>query len=94
MLSKEQYVKISVLSHQGLSIRSIARQMGCSRSTTTPSQVTGSAPAPRLWPRAQHAGKLVPFEAYMRQCVEAGRPHWIPAIVLLREIREQGYEGG
>ncbi|WP_369426370.1 helix-turn-helix domain-containing protein [Stutzerimonas zhaodongensis] len=33
MLSKEQYVKISVLSHQGLSIRSIARQMGCSRST-------------------------------------------------------------
>jgi transposase len=38
-------------------------------------------------------GKLVPFEAYLRQRIEAARPHWIPSIVLLREIREQGYEG-
>ena len=30
----------------------------------------------------------------MRERVEAARPHWIPATVLLREIRERGYEGG
>jgi transposase len=26
--------------------------------------------------------------------VEAPRPQWIPATVLIREIREQGYPGG
>lgn len=37
-------------------------------------------------------GKFVPFGAYLR--VEAARHHWIPTIVLLREIREQDYQGG
>ena len=42
--------------------------------------------------RAERVGKLAPFEAFLRQRVDAARPHWIPAIVLLREIREQGWE--
>ena len=30
----------------------------------------------------------------MQERIEAARPRWIPATVLLREIRERGYEGG
>lgn len=30
----------------------------------------------------------------MLERVAAARPHWIPATVLLRELREAGYEGG
>ncbi|OWG39444.1 hypothetical protein CAQ69_04865 [Stutzerimonas stutzeri] len=33
ILSQEQYVEIRVLIRHGLSIRAIARQMGCSRNT-------------------------------------------------------------
>jgi len=95
MLSKEQHVEISVLIRQGLSIRAIARQMGCSRNTIRRHLKLQTQHQPLVYgPRAQRVGKLAPFEAYLRQRVEAARPHWIPAIVLLREIREQGYQGG
>lgn len=33
------------------------------------------------------------FHTYLRERVEHARPRWIPAPVLLREIRERGYEG-
>lgn len=89
MLSQEQHVEISVLIRQGLSIRAIARQMRCSRNTIRRHLKLQSQRQPIVYgSRAQRVGKLAPFEAF------AARPHWIPAIVLLREIREQGYEGG
>lgn len=95
MLSKEQHVEISVLVRQGLSIRAIARQMGCSRNTIRRHLKLQAQRHPVVYgPRAERVGKLAPFEAFLRQRVEAARPHWIPAIVLLREIREQGYTGG
>jgi transposase len=95
MLSQEQHVEISVLIRQGLSIRAIARRMGCSRNTIRRHLKLQAQRQPVVYgPRAQRVGKLVPFETYLRQRVEAARLHWIPAIVLLREIREQGYEGG
>lgn len=95
MLSKEQHVEISVLIRQGLSIRAIARQMGCSRNTIRRHLKLQAQRQPIVYgPRAERVGKLAPFEAYLRLRVEAARPHWIPAIVLLREIREQGYQGG
>ena len=37
---------------------------------------------------------LGPYISYVLSRVEAARPTWIPATVLLREIREQGYPGG
>lgn len=48
-------------------------------------------------PKYEDAGrpsKLEPFKSYLQERVEAARPHWIPAIVLMRELREQGYPGG
>jgi len=38
--------------------------------------------------------KLGPYIEYVRARVEAARPAWIPAVVLLREIQERGYQGG
>jgi transposase len=95
MLSKEQHVEISVLVRQGLAIRAIARQMGCSRNTIRRHLKSQAQRQPIVYGlRAERVGKLAPFEAFLRERVDAARPHWIPAIVLLREIREQGYTGG
>jgi transposase len=95
MLSKEQHVEISVLIRQGLSVRAIARQMCCSRNTVRRHLKLQTVRQPLVYgPRAERISKLAPFEAYLLQRIEAARPHWIPATVLLREIRERGYQGG
>lgn len=38
--------------------------------------------------------KLDPYKDYLLSRVEAAKPYWIPATVLLREIQAQGYDGG
>jgi transposase len=38
--------------------------------------------------------KLDPFMTYLQERVASAKPDWIPATVLIREIREQGYTGG
>ncbi|VDZ59071.1 Transposase and inactivated derivatives [Serratia odorifera] len=48
----------------------------------------------RYKPRAPRPCKLDPFKTYILERVAAARPQWIPASVLLREIRQRGYEGG
>ena len=92
MLTQEQAVEIRVLARQGMGIREIARQMGCSRNTVK--RYLREAGASRYGPRAPRPTKLDAFKPYVRARIEAARPHWIPAVVLLREIRERGYEGG
>ncbi|PTR14212.1 hypothetical protein C8R31_107107 [Nitrosospira sp. Nsp2] len=37
--------------------------------------------------------KLDPYKDYLLERVHAAGPHWIPAVVLLREIKERGYPG-
>jgi transposase len=92
MLTQEQAVEIRVLARQGMGVREIARQMGCSRNTVK--RYLREAGASRYGPRAPRPTKLDAFKPYVRARIEAARPHWIPAVVLLREIRERGYEGG
>ena len=48
----------------------------------------------RFGPRAARACKLYPYKDYLSERVEQARPLWIPATVLLGEIRERGYDGG
>ena len=43
--------------------------------------------------RSLTPGKLDPFKGYLMQRVEAARPYWIPATVLAREVRAQGFDG-
>ena len=86
MLTQEQAVEIRVLARRGMGIREIARELGCSRNTVK--RYLREAQASRYGPRQPRPTKLDPFKEYLRERIEAARPHWIPAVVLLREIRE------
>lgn len=95
MLTLELRVEIAVLRRQGMSIRAIARHLGCSRQTIRRYIRMGDAvSSSRYSTRAPRPGKLDPFKAYINERIEAARPHWIPASVMLQEIRERGYAGG
>lgn len=85
-------MEMRVLARRGVGIREIARQLGCSRNTVR--RYLKDPAASRYRPRPERPAKLSAYEAYLRSRIEAARPHWIPATVLLREIREQGYAGG
>jgi transposase len=71
-------VRISVLIRQGLSIRAIARQMGCSRNIIRRHQKLQTQRQPVVYGPRARVGKLVPFEAYLHQRVEAARPLGFP----------------
>src|SRR4051812_43790257 len=92
MLTQEQAVEIRVMARRGMGIRQIARELRCSRNTVK--RYLRNARASRYGPRERRATKLDPFAQYVRERIEAAKPHWIPAVVLLREIRELGYAGG
>ena len=85
-------MEIRVLARQGAGIREIERQLGCSRNTIR--RYLRDEQAARYGPRAARPTKLDAFKPYVMTRIEAARPRWIPAVVLLREIRERGYEGG
>lgn len=95
MLTLELRVEIAVLVRQGVSIRGIARQLSCSRQTVRRYIRMQEPPAKaRYSARLTRPGKLDPFKPYILERVEAARPHWIPASVMLTEIQLQGYSGG
>ena len=77
---------------KGLGIRAIARELGCSRNTVR--RYLRDEAAARYGPRQPRPTKLDPHKAYLLERIDAARPRWIPAVVLLREIRERGYAGG
>jgi transposase len=92
MLTQEQAVEIKVLARRGVPIRDIARQLGCSRNTVK--RYLSDANAVRYAARLPRPTKLDAFKGYVLERIEAARPHWIPAAVLHRELRERGYTGG
>lgn len=85
-------MEIRVLARQGLGIKGICRETGLTRNTVR--RYLRNPGAVRYGPRAPRPTKLEPFKAYLEERVQAARPAWIPATVLLREIRERGYDGG
>jgi transposase len=92
MLNKELQVEIDVLHRQGKGIREIARETGIARNTV------------RAILRGEHRGdyerreprptKLAPYTAYLRDRLECAGKVQLHATVLLREIRDLGYDGG
>lgn len=80
------------MARRGEGVRSIAKQLGCSRNTVR--RYLREADAKRYGPRAPRPCKLDAFKSYLYERVEQAKPRWIPATVLLREIEERGYEGG
>lgn len=91
MLTQENQVEIRVLARQGLRIRAIARQLGLARNTVR-RVLRGKAPR-SYGPRRPRLTKLDVYKSYVCARVQAAGSVRIPAPVLLREIREQGYAG-
>src|SRR5271154_6176716 len=91
MLVAEEAVEIRVLRRQGKSIRKIARMLDVSRNTVRRYlRVEG----PPRYTREARPIKLDAFKRYIAERVKAAAPDWIPATVLLRELRALGYSGG
>jgi transposase len=93
MLTKEIFVEIHVLHKQGYGIKAIARQLGISKNTVR-KYLKQPMELPAYTPRPNRPTKLCPYKPYILERIEAAKPHWIPATVLFREIKAQGYEGG
>ncbi len=91
MLVAEEAVEIRVLRRQGKSIREIARMVEVSRNTVR--RYLRGEGLPR-YERKARPSKLDPYKHYIDERVKAAAPDWIPATVLLRELRALGYAGG
>lgn len=85
-------MEIHVLHRQGMSIRAIAKQLQVSRNTVR-RYLRYQAQTPRYASRPQKPSLLEPFTPYLKERIAAAHPHWIPAVVLYREIQAQGYQG-
>ncbi len=86
-------MEIRILRRQGKSIRSIAKELSISRETVR-KYLRSPGLEPVYGPRAPKPSKLDPYKAYIRQRLRDAAPRRLPATVLLREIRERGYDGG
>jgi Helix-turn-helix domain len=91
MLVAEEAVEIRVLRRQGKSIREIARLLEVSRNTVRRYLRSEGLPC---YERGVQPSKLDPYKQYLQERVKAAAPDWIPATVLLRELKALGYPGG
>jgi transposase len=66
--------------------------MECSRNTVR--RYLRDTGAVQYKPRAAHGTKLDPHKACLKSRLEAARPDWIPATVLLQQLQELIYRGG
>ena len=92
MLTQEEAVEIRVMARRGEGVRSIAKQLSCSRNTVR--RYLRDGEARRYGPRLARQCKLDEYKSYLNERIEQAKPRWIPATVLLREITERGYAGG
>ena len=81
-------MQINYLAREGMKKATIARQLGVSRQTVY-NHLHRKEPFPAK--RRQKASKLDPYKEYIRARLERFD---LPATVLLRELVEQGYQGG
>lgn len=92
MHSLETVVELRVLARQGMSIKEISRELSVSRNTVR--KYLREEVEPGYGPRASRPTKLDAYRDYLLERIDAAKPDWIPVTVLLRELRERGYEGG
>jgi transposase len=84
-------MEVRILRRQGKSLREIARETGMAINTVRKYLAVDGPP--RYGPRASPPSKLERFKPYLVERVKAASPEWIPATVLAREIRAQGFGG-
>lgn len=89
MVTLDEYLEIQELARKGLSKSVIAKKLGLNRHTVEKYLKTTSGP-PLGQRRCRRQRLLEGFEDYLRRRVAQGCTN---AVVLLREIQAQGYEG-
>ncbi len=85
-------MEIAVLHRQGMGVRAIAREVGVARNTVR--AVLDGRSDCQYGPRNKRPTKLEPHHDYLKERVENAGDRRLPATVLMREIRDRGYEGG
>lgn len=90
MVTEEAAVEIEVLLRQGLGVREVARRCGVSRNTVRRVRDEGSE---RRYVRPARGSKLDGVVDYIAARLAAAAPGWVPATVMLRELRARGYTG-
>ena len=84
---------IKILHEQGYSKRAIAKKLGISRNTVN-KHLAQDIDEPIYQTRPEVAHKLDPFKIYIKERIESALPIHLSAVVIMREIKEQGYDGG
>ena len=77
------------LKGQGISIRGMSEKLGISRNTAR--KYLRAAELPKAKPRPKRGSKLDPYKGYIQGRIAQGVTN---CVVLLRELRELGYDGG
>lgn len=93
MLTAEDRMELDVLRKHGTSIRELARATGRSRNTVRRHLREGEAASTRK-PAPKRVEKLDPHKGYILERMQAAAPDRIPVVVLYREIKARGYDGG
>jgi transposase len=92
MLTKETIMEIRILSRRGMSIRSMAKELGISRNTVR-KYLRGEALSEVCRRGPGRPRKLAPYEDWLRRRVAGATPIRLPATVLHREIAAMGFDG-
>jgi transposase len=93
MLTRERLVEIHVLQTQDLCIRAIGRKLDVSSNTVR--RYLGYWKLTTQYPsREVKTTKLDPFKGYMLRRIDATKPYWIPAAVMLVKKKARGYDSG
>ena len=88
MLDKEDFLMIKTLHQHGAYQKDIASELGVHPKTVSRALKRGSAPNPK---RKKRGSKLDPYKPKIDKLLQEGV--W-NAVVILREIQEDGYDGG
>ena len=93
MISTEELMTIKILYQQGYSQRAIAKKLGISRQTVKRHLLQElDSPVYQSRPLTEH--KLDAHKPYINERIKNAHPVHLSAVVIMREIKEQGYRGG
>jgi transposase len=93
MISREEFMTMKILHQQGYSQRKIARQLGLSRNTVR-KHLSRDDDVPGYKSRPDVPTKLGPYKAFLQERISLAAPVKLSGVVLMREIKERGYQGG
>jgi len=93
MITLEELMTIKILHKQGYSQRAIAKKLCISRQTVN-RHLSQNKNQPVYQPRPPKSHKLDAYKVYIKQRIETALPVHLNAVVIMREIIDQGYDGG